>query len=308
MELKRRSYRGEDDYWRMREFLRDVFTANDRRELSWHVARWDYWRWHGIENIREFETMEPVTFLWETADGEIAAALHPEGKGEAFLQVHPGYRTPELEQEMLRVAEEHLATPEDGGRRLRVWADEHDVARQEMLVAGGYRRSEGPEYLRHRLLEAPIPDAPIAAGYTVRALGDEDELPTRSWASWKAFHPDEPDEQYEGWGWYRNIQRAPLYRRDLDMVAATQDGEIATFCTIWYDDVTRSAYVEPVGTAPAHQRRGLGKAVMCEGLRRLARLGATIAFVGSYSPAAHALYASVGFTEYDLLEPWAKIW
>ena len=75
MELKRRSYRGEDDYWRMREFLRDVFTANDRRELSWHVARWDYWRWHGIENIREFETMEPVTFLWETADGEIAAAL-----------------------------------------------------------------------------------------------------------------------------------------------------------------------------------------------------------------------------------------
>ena len=35
-------------------------------------------------------------------------------------------------------------------------------------------------------------------------------------------------------------------------------------------------------------------------------MGATLAYVGSYTPPAHALYASVGFTEYDLYEPWAK--
>ena len=45
---------------------------------------------------------------------------------------------------------------------------------------------------------------------------------------------------------------------------------------------------------------------MCEGLRRLKRMGVTMAYVGSYSPAAHALYASVGFTDYDLCEPWVK--
>jgi hypothetical protein len=45
---------------------------------------------------------------------------------------------------------------------------------------------------------------------------------------------------------------------------------------------------------------------MCEGLKRLKRMGATLAYVGSYTPAAHALYASVGFTEYDLSEPWGK--
>jgi mycothiol synthase len=71
--------------------------------------------------------------------------------------------------------------------------------------------------------------------------------------------------------------------------------------------VTRSAYFEPVGTHPAHQRRGLGKAVMFEGLRRLKRMGATLAFVGGFSPAANALYDSVG-SEYDLLEPWEKEW
>mgnify|MGYP003524653167 CR=1 FL=1 len=54
--------------------------------------------------------------------------------------------------------------------------------------------------------------------------------------------------------------------------------------------------------------RGLGKALMCEGLRRAARLGATLASVSSYSAPAHALYESVGFTEYDLSEPWRREW
>jgi mycothiol synthase len=70
--------------------------------------------------------------------------------------------------------------------------------------------------------------------------------------------------------------------------------------------VTRSGAFEPVGTVPAHQRRGLGKVVMGEGLRRLKRMGATMAYVGSYALPAHALYASAGFTEYDLSEPWVK--
>jgi hypothetical protein len=50
----------------------------------------------------------------------------------------------------------------------------------------------------------------------------------------------------------------------------------------------------------------LGKAVLCEGLRRLRRMGTTTAYAGSYEPAAHALYESVGFCDYDLCEPWVK--
>jgi predicted N-acetyltransferase YhbS len=72
--------------------------------------------------------------------------------------------------------------------------------------------------------------------------------------------------------------------------------------------VTRTAVFEPVGTPPAHQQRGLGKALMSEGLRRAKQLGATLATVSSYGKAAHALYGSVGFTDFDLLEPWIKEW
>jgi hypothetical protein len=47
---------------------------------------------------------------------------------------------------------------------------------------------------------------------------------------------------------------------------------------------------------------------MSEGLRRAQALGATLASVSSYSDGAHALYNSMGFTEFDLLEPWIKEW
>ena len=157
-------------------------------------------------------------------------------------------------------------------------------------------------------MSTPIPNVETPAGYSIRALGDESEHPTRSWVSWKAFHPDEPDDKYKGWTWYRNVQRAPLYRRDLDLVAVAPNGDFSAFCTLWFDDVTRTAAFEPVGTHPDHQRKGLGKALMAEGLRRVRDLGATLCTVGSYSERAGALYASLGFTEYDLSEPWIKEW
>ena len=52
-----------------------------------------------------------------------------------------------------------------------------------------------------------LPTVDLPAGYSIRALRDETELPARSWLSWRAFHPDEPDSAFEGWDWYRNIQR-----------------------------------------------------------------------------------------------------
>jgi len=308
MKLTVRRYRDEDDYWRIREFLRQVFRLNDRRELSWQVYRFDYWRWHGVENMGH-GSLEEGVFLWEMADGQMAAVLNPEGKGQVHLQVHPRRRAAELEEEMLDLAEKHLTVPGPNGRRkLCVWANRDDDLRQEVLTRRGYTKGDWPEYQRRRPMSLPIPDVPVAEGYTVRALGDVQELPARSFVSWKAFHPDEPDDRYEGWDWYSNVQRAPLYRRDLDIVAVAPNGEFASFCTVWFDDVTRSGAFEPVGTAPTHRRRGLGKAVMCEGLRRLKRMGATMAYVGSYTAEAHTLYASVGFTEYDLSEPWAKEW
>jgi mycothiol synthase len=306
-----RPYQTEDDYWRMREFLRQVFVLNNRREVSWHVARLEYARWHTLMNCAEL-SLEDVAYLWEQ-NGELLGFMMPDGgPGEAFLNVHPVMCTPVLEEEMLVVAEEHLSkiTQQDT-RRVVVWAPHDDALRQQLLIQRGYSKGDWPEHQWRRNLEAPIPDVPVPAGYVIRSLGDGLELLERCYASGLGFHEGDIKiavENRDDPTWYRNIQAAPLYRRDLDLVAVAPDGAIAAFCTIWFDDVTRSACFEPVATVPAHQRRGLGKAVMTEGLRRLQRMGATIAFVGGYSSEANALYRSVMGPEHDLDEPWVKEW
>lgn len=304
--LTPRLYRSEDDYWRLRSFLRESFTLNGRRELSWHVVRFDHWRWHINANYHK-QNLNEVIAIWETSSGHIAAALIPENPGNVFLQLHPAARTPNLEEELITAAEVGLTIfRPNGARQVQIWANASDSFRKGLLAQRGYIRGDWPEIQQQRSLESDLPPVTLPAGYSIRALGDQDELPARSWLSWRAFHAKESDDQYKGWEWYRNLQNAPLYRRDLDLVVQSPSGELAAFCTAWFDDVTRSGVFEMVGTSPEHQRRGLAKAVMSEALQRLRQLGADMALLSSYSPTAHGLFNNLGFNEVDRLEAWVK--
>ena len=312
MTLTLRAYRDDEDYWRIREFLRQVTLLNGRRELSWHVSRWDYWWWFANPSLEHLPLTESV-FIWETEGGQIAAVLNPEGLGQVFPQVDPRFRSAKLEEEIIALAEERLAaTGKSGRRKVWLWTGSKDEMRQGILTHRGFQRVDEPheqEVMHRRLLDEPLPDAPVVPGYTVRALGDGLELLERCYASGLGFHDDDiatARDNRDHPEWYHRIQSAPLYRRDLDLVAVAADGSIASFCTIWFDDVSRTACFEPVATVPAHRRRGLGKAVMIEGLHRLKRLGAKVAFVSGYSEAANALYFSVMGKEYDVSEPWEK--
>ena len=312
MKLRMRSYRSEDDYWAIRQLLRDVYVRNGRSEPSWQVARLDWWRWHGIMNMGD-GNLETDVFLWETPGGQLAAVTNCEGRGHVFLQVDPRFRTLDLEEEMLDVAERSLGGIGKASGRpfVNVWAQDDDLMRTELLARRGHtRRADWQQIERKRDLALPIPDVPVPEGYTIRAMrADDEELARRSWASWRSFHPNEPDEKYEGWTWLRNAMHAPMYRRDLDIIAEAPTGEIAAFATVWFDDVTRAAYYEPVGTMPEHQRRGLAKAVIAEGMRRAKEMGALIATVGGggeSNPSAELLYAGVFRKEGVSATGWLK--
>ena len=307
MKLTMRNFSDENDYWRIRQFLREVMILNRLQELSWSVPRLDYWRFFGMNSIHPFEVFPNIIFLWETSDDQIVAVLNPEEPGNTFMQVHPAFKTKELEEEMVVTAEERLSVIRNGRHRLHLWADSQDFQRQHLLNDCGFTMEDYAENQWRRDMDSPIPDVPIAAGYNIRSLGNENEFPARTWASFRGFHPDAPIEDYKGPQWYHDIQRCPLYRRDLDLVAATGD-IIAAFSTFWYDDYTRTVYIEPVATVPEHQRRGLARALITKGLRRVQRLGAVRAFVGGYEPGPDALYSSTLSPEYDRSVSWVKEW
>ncbi len=298
----------ESDYWRIRNFLREVFLLNERIEHSWHVARLDYWRWHYIMTCQVCETFEKETMTWQTNDGKIAAVVHSIGHGEIRLHTHPDYRSPELEDEAIAYAEEHYHDGTDDGRRyIIVPIFEDDDLRKSVLSRRGFKKASGWGHHYWRDLDSPLPSRPSPTGYEIRSMGGLDEHPARCWASWRAFHAEEPDGDYSGYSWYQNLQSAPLYRRDLDIIATTSNNKIAAFCTIFYDDYTRSAVTVVVGTAAEHWRRGLGKAVMLEGMHRLIEMGCTRVFSTANDEPADALYGSL-MKEIKSTETWLKVY
>jgi len=304
-----RSCNSEEDFSRVRNYLREIFLLSDRLNFDSHVALLDHWRWHYIATCNETAPFDQVTSIWETQDGEIAAVLHPICHDEVRLHVHPNFRSSALEDEIISYAEEHHSDWFNEGKRiLYLSVFPEDVQREQTLSQRGFEHRKARDFYWWRDLDTAIPDTPMTPGYEIRSMGPESEHPTRSWCSWRTFHSEEPDENYDNdYSWYANMQSAPLYRRDLDIIAVTPNGEYAGFCTISYDDHTRSAAIVLEGTAAEHLTRGLGVAMTIEGMRRLKHLGCTRVFSLANEEATNTLYRSV-MENCRVAEHWVKIW
>jgi len=309
MTFRMRQYTTDDEYWRLREFFRRLRMADQRPSQRWDTASFDYWRWHMLENV--FERSPEELRYWIDEREQIASVLVKGDPGVCHPMTDPRIETPELVHAMLETAESEGATQARDGRQVVfVWASEIDERLNAVLQARGYVRHESAHAIEHdawQSLESCPDPVPLADGYKICSMGDVDAWPARSLASWRSFHPDEPDEGADPTGsWYGNVQRAPLYRRDLDVVALAPNGDIASFSLCFFDDVTRTGTFVLVGSAPQHQRKGLAKAVVTEGLRRLHLLGAIGAYVSWYEPEPGALYQSAGFTDFEVARAWKK--
>jgi len=92
-----------------------------------------------------------------------------------------------------------------------------------------------------------------------------------------------------------------LYEATLDLSVETDDGAPAGYALFWHDDLTGVGQLEPMRVLDEHQRRGLARALLTEGLERLARRGARRLKVGFDGPAGRALYTGAGF----VIDAWA---
>jgi len=207
-----------------------------------------------------------------------------------------------LEEEMWAWAEEHhaAAKPEDATIwRLETNVYDYDSQRADLLSQRGWQNL-GHHMNRHRCsLEHDAPPVKPPAGYTLRTV-NENEMEAWATVIGAAFDSSlRTAERCRVW------LRTPT--RHLDLVAVAPDGTFASFCIAWFEEENRIGALEPVGTHPAHRQRGLGKAVVSEGLRWLRALGATMVYVGtSLRAAPNRLYESVGFTDVDAEFGWRK--
>jgi ribosomal protein S18 acetylase RimI-like enzyme len=91
------------------------------------------------------------------------------------------------------------------------------------------------------------------------------------------------------------LRQCTLYDPALDLAVAAADGQVAGYALFWFDPVTEVGMVEPMRVEDAYQRRGLARAMLTEGLDRLAKRGARRLKVGYATGVARRLYVGAGF-------------
>ena len=91
------------------------------------------------------------------------------------------------------------------------------------------------------------------------------------------------------------LRQCSLYYPALDLAVEAPGGDVAGYSLYWFDPVTRVGLVEPMRVEERYQRRGLARAMLTEGIDRLARRGARRLKVGYGTEVARSLYVGAGF-------------
>jgi len=98
---------------------------------------------------------------------------------------------------------------------------------------------------------------------------------------------------------FGEMQRATLYRRDLDLVIEAPDGSLAGSCTAWLDPSNGWVELEPLGIVPEHRRLGLAQTLALDVCRRAADHGGRDVFINTaplpYYRAPWEAYLTAGF-------------
>ncbi len=296
MPLVSRPYAGEEAYERLRRMLTEIQPLVGTRSYA-GPSDLDWWRW---------TNSDPEAFrrarLWSTPAGELVGfAWTDDGEADLTVVVHPAHVG--LEDEVLAWAEAERLAGDGDGATLQAWAYESDDERRETLRRRGYEPTESVLRRRRRSLADPVEEPRLPAGYELRAV-EADDVERRVAVQRAAFPPSQLTADI-----YRAVMRAPAYWSDLDLVAVAAYCSFAAFCIVWWDGTNRTGVFEPLGTDPAHQRRGLGTAVLREGMRRMRELGGRHAYVGCWGDdgAANTLYDGTGLRAVDDCRAWRRL-
>jgi len=239
-------------------------------------------------------------FLWEEGDVLLGWVLFSFEDGALDVFVRPDLcGTPEADA-MFVWAEEHLTEKvlERGGTELNLmWIFADDRWRLPFLEGRGFKLQHTSAHFSLDLT-GPLTPPTLPAGYVARPVAGEAEIIPRATASHGAFVGDKrPFEAY--WPRYLTFMQSAAYPHARDTVLVTPTGQVASFAIYWPDPLTRVGLFEPVGTHPAFQKQGWGKALMQHCLCQLQAAGMTIAIVSTPTDneAALRLYQSVGFQQ-----------
>lgn len=284
-------YRGEQDLPALQDLLRTGLMS-DPTATYVHPGDIEWWFYY---NPSYLPPEEAVT-LWHTESGNLAAWLLLDVRDRVIdLFVHPMYRTAAIFDDLLNwVNTECLKHPSEEAKITCEWCTREDDLYKAALERAGYT-STPFLVLFGQALTDPRPVPALPEGFRFLEGMEERYIDSRANAHYSAFTRSKPSKMTPDL--YRRFMTAPGYDPTLDICIVNAQDEVVVFAMAWADATTQQAEFEPVGTHKDYQRRGLGRAALEEGLRRLQARGITTARVATWIDDAGnvAFYPSAGF-------------
>ncbi|MEJ7762690.1 MAG: GNAT family N-acetyltransferase [Thermomicrobiales bacterium] len=265
-----------------------AIRADDPMAGVWEAGDVQWW-WKDEPSL----TASDWTFWW-APDGTVAACLSAAtnrdtsegpGKVEADIAWRPRYADA-VHRLVLPDAIARLVALGDGGRTVTIIVREDEPALRDRLEAAGFRRAPSDDSVQTTQRPDRLPDPrPLPAGFR---FSDDRQRPAGQPHHLVRRNGDRVAEL---------LRETSLYRPDLDLCIRSPAGDVAAYCLCWLDAANGVGLFEPVRTEDAYQRRGLGQALLTEGIRRMMAGGASLIKVTHMAdnPAAKRLYESVGF-------------
>ena len=296
MAVKFRTYNKENDFNKVSNFLIKLYQPNNR-DGNWFQAIWEYSYSHPLTDTSSFGKIG----IWEDNGEIIAVIIYDMFRTDLSLCIHPEYQF--LKNEMIEYAESSMpAEDKNGISFLKIFASEYDIELEQLLKSKDYKRDiKCDRAMSQFLIPDPFPQPELPDGFKFRSIAENNDLKKIHRVLHRGFnHPgDPPENEIEG---RKKMQASPNFRADLTMVVEAPNGDLATYCGMWYDKVNRFGYVEPVATDPDYRRKDLGRANVLESIRRCSLEGAEVAYVWTDMP----FYLSFGFKKLYTHNCWKK--
>lgn len=274
-----------DDYIRLHNFLVESGDTDFQyARLDWMITHRPYLQEEHLQKIG----------IWEDNGKIVAVDLFDTRLDDIFPVVLKGYEY--LYPEMINYAINSMGKPDN--QKLRLYINQESTKLQECASNMGFVKTEWGDKVAKYDLTKEIPECHLPNGFSIVSLQDEREYEKYSKCLFKGFNHELQGEVFSfDENSFKEFQREmerQLVDLNLKLNVKAPDGSYVSHCGMWYDKNSDLAVIEPVATDPDYRRRGLGKAVVLEGLRRVKKMGAKCVYVGS----GQDFYYAIGLVPY----------
>ena len=300
-----------EDLKRLENYLRQQYLENRNMTLWLPERLHDLIYRLDIQYLAEGNPKSSdYIFIWED-NGQIVACILPDGDA-IYISIKKGYEN--LFSTIVGYSEENcrplFKKETDGSIDFLVISHDSLEYRTDYLKQNGYVKQMEQDYDNFVYPQEVDVTVDLPAGFRM-LYGDEYSDELNKWsACHMGFHPELENTNFRNdMRPYESRKNSSMYNDSFECIIidenASDMNNVCSYCFVYVDKESKSAFVEPVSTRKPYQGRGLGKAMMHGVMLKCKELGVEKCYVNSYDW-RRKFYNASGFITEESIGFWHK--